>query len=88
MAPEVMMGDAYDERADVFSFGVVCNEIITGYDAGHFRRLVEDGYILVSAFASTSDAERQLTHIGLHWTLSIFIHLFHMILLLVFFHLL
>jgi serine/threonine protein kinase len=46
MAPEVMMGEPYDERADVFSFGVVCNEIITGHDGKHFRRLVDDGYAL------------------------------------------
>lgn len=30
MAPEVLRGDPYDERADVFSFGVVMWEILTG----------------------------------------------------------
>lgn len=29
MAPEVMMGDRYDEKADIFSFGVVLSEIDT-----------------------------------------------------------
>ncbi|KAJ0389125.1 hypothetical protein P43SY_010627 [Pythium insidiosum] len=29
MAPEVMLGERYDERADVFSFGVVLSELDT-----------------------------------------------------------
>jgi LIM domain kinase 1 len=29
MAPEVLWGEVYDERADIFSFGVVLAEIIT-----------------------------------------------------------
>jgi serine/threonine protein kinase len=29
MAPEVILGDKYDESADVFSFGVIIAELIT-----------------------------------------------------------
>jgi serine/threonine protein kinase len=34
MAPEVIWGEPYDERADVFSFGVVLAELFTGLKAG------------------------------------------------------
>jgi hypothetical protein len=30
MAPEMLFGESYDEKADVFSFGVTLWEIITG----------------------------------------------------------
>lgn len=39
MAPEVIWGDPYDERADVFSFGVVMVELFTG------RRPGVDGFM-------------------------------------------
>lgn len=29
MAPEVMMGERYDDRADIFSFGIVMSELNT-----------------------------------------------------------
>lgn len=29
MAPEVMVGDKYDEKANVFSFGVILSELDT-----------------------------------------------------------
>ncbi len=43
MAPEVVMGDAYNEKADVFSFGVVCCELITSTNGDTFRRLIQEG---------------------------------------------
>lgn len=75
MAPEVMMGEAYDERADVFSFGVVCNEIITGYDAKHFKRLVEDGYAQNRASKCSQALSSLCVDAVLPWTLSISIRL-------------
>jgi serine/threonine protein kinase len=40
MAPEVIWGDPYDERADVFSFGGVRAELFSGKRAG------EDGFLV------------------------------------------
>lgn len=40
MAPEVIWGEPYDERADVFSFGVVLAELFSGKNAG------EDGFMV------------------------------------------
>ena len=39
MAPEVIWGEAYDERADVFSFGVVMAELFS------WKRAGEDGFM-------------------------------------------
>jgi serine/threonine protein kinase len=33
MAPEVLSGKSYDEKADVFSFGIVVCEVISRLDA-------------------------------------------------------
>ena len=33
MAPEVLSGKAYDEKADVFSYGIVVCEVISRLDA-------------------------------------------------------
>jgi phosphatidylinositol alpha-mannosyltransferase len=49
MAPEVIFGESYDDRADVFSFGIVLVEamaagtpvVASNLDA--FRRVLEDG---------------------------------------------
>jgi serine/threonine protein kinase len=39
MAPEMLLGDSYDEKVDVFSYGVVLVEIITRKKiAGNFQR--------------------------------------------------
>lgn len=44
MAPEVMMGNPYDNKADVFSLGVVCCEIITRLDGLKFKRSIPEGF--------------------------------------------
>ena len=42
MAPEVMMGEKYNEKADVYSFGMVCCELITHRDPP--ERQAHDGF--------------------------------------------
>lgn len=44
MAPEVMMGHTYDQRADVFSLGVVCCEVLTRLDGLKFKRSIPAGF--------------------------------------------
>ena len=44
MAPEVMMGQPYDNKADVFSLGIVCCEIITRLDGLKFKRSIPAGF--------------------------------------------
>lgn len=46
MAPEVMMGDRYDEKADMFSFGVVLSEL--------------DSHLLPYAMAKETDSGRKI----------------------------
>lgn len=47
MAPEVMMGDKYDEKSDIFSFGVVLSEL--------------DSHLLPYAHAKHADSGHKLT---------------------------
>jgi len=44
MAPEVMTGLPYDSKADVFSLGVVCCEIVTRLDGMKFKRSIPSGF--------------------------------------------
>ena len=39
MAPEMMTGKKYDEKVDVFSFGIVLCEVSSDPDKGSFQKL-------------------------------------------------
>ncbi|KAJ0406242.1 hypothetical protein ATCC90586_008200 [Pythium insidiosum] len=76
MAPEVMLGERYDERADVFSFGVVLSELDThmlpyaqAKETGTNRKLPETAVLqMVSlgrlSVSFSSDADPELVALG------------------------
>ena len=52
MAPEVLSGKSYDEKADVFSYGIVVCEVISRLDADPDeipRRKVNAVYVILVA---------------------------------------
>ncbi|KAF1788980.1 Protein kinase-like domain [Phytophthora cactorum] len=58
MAPEVMMGNAYDEKADVFSFGVVLSELsMHSMPYSHTKRPGSSGSCPHWLFSNESRAE-------------------------------
>ncbi|CAH0485743.1 unnamed protein product [Peronospora farinosa] len=79
MAPEVMMGERYDEKADIFSFGVVLSELDSHKlpyacakvtDTGRvipdtaILQLISSGRLSVGFTAPTSPALEAMVHLG------------------------
>ncbi len=48
MAPEILFGMIYDEKVDIYSFGIMMSEVLTrnipGKDTGFLDRLPQDGF--------------------------------------------
>ncbi|CAH0482822.1 unnamed protein product [Peronospora belbahrii] len=79
MAPEVMMGERYDEKADIFSFGVVLSEVDSHKlpyarakvtDTGRvipdtaLLQLISSGRLSVAFTPPTSPALEAMVHLG------------------------